>query len=453
MEPLIGIIVGALAMSVPVLLLIAQERERRLAFRQLAYSLGLVHVREERRLAWTKSVEGELGEFGIRVTLVKHQDAPAGVRIVVDGRGCFPQAIDLRLESIGTSIAKRFGRKEIEMGDEIFDAAVFIRGPELALQAALGPRTRWLVCELLQTPGRIADGALHVLLRSTSIADTAKVRAAVVSMIDLAGRLKDPENLLARLRDRFHEEPAPGVRLRLLELLADRFPAEPEARAVFREALLATDDNLRLRAARVLGDEGRGTLIEIATYTDGDNAQAVRAIELLGRRLPIEGALEILNDSLRTGHHTVARAAIQTLGLHGGAAAIDRLAVVLAVGEPLLAAAAAHALADTEDPGVEPRLLAALPTAHPDVALALCHSLGRVGSSAAVAPLRETALAATTDRTVALAARQAIAAIQARLSGASPGQVSLAEGESGDLSLAEPDASGLLSLPREPPPE
>jgi len=42
--------------------------------------------------------------------------------------------------------------------------------------------------------------------------------------------------------------------------------------------------------------------------------------------------------------------------------------------------------------------------------------------------------------------QQAIAAIQARIPGASSGQVSLAEGEAGHVSLASDDRAGQVSL-------
>ena len=458
MEPFLGIIVGALAISVPILAAIAQKRQRRADFLLLARELRLANVREARHRGRTMSVEGERDDFRIRVTQVAaarvehgnplsdiHVNPQSDVRIVVDGRSSFPRTIDLRLEDIATSIARQFGRKEIEIGDEAFDDAVFIRGPELALQAALDPRTRRLVCELLQAGGRIADGVVCTRVRAPTCSP-ATAAAALERALEVARRLSDPENILARLCERFRWEHAPGVRLRLLDLLADRFPAEPEARSVFREALLATDDRLRLHAARVLGEEGRQALLDVASCTDGDNAQAVRAIELLGRRLPIEDALAALNDALRVGHRNVARAVIQTLGLHGGQLAIDRLGAVLAVGEVDLAAASARALAATNDPGVEARLLGALPSAQPGVTFAVCEALGRVGSIAAVPELRAIASATATDRAVARAAGHAIAAIQSRLAGASPGQVSLAEGQAGDLTLTNETETGRVSL-------
>ena len=77
--------------------------------------------------------------------------------------------------------------------------------------------------------------------------------------------------------------------------------------------------------------------------------------------------------------------------------------------------------------------------------LAAAVALGRSGSAAAVAPLRRLETAST-DAAHRRAARQAIAEIQERLTGAFPGQLSLSEGESGQLSLAE-DEAGRVSLP------
>jgi len=79
------------------------------------------------------------------------------------------------------------------------------------------------------------------------------------------------------------------------------------------------------------------------------------------------------------------------------------------------------------------------------VKLAAAVALGRSGSAAAVASLRQIETASP-DAAHRRAARQAIAEIQERLTGASPGQLSLAEGESGQLSLSE-DAVGRVSLP------
>ena len=121
------------------------------------------------------------------------------------------------------------------------------------------------------------------------------------------------------------------------------------------------------------------------------------------------------------------------------------LVKVLAIEKGELAEAAARALGETGRPEAEAPLIGALDDPDPAVALAAAVALGRSGSAAAVAPLRQLEIASP-DAAHRRAARQAIAEIQERLTGASPGQLSLTEGETGQLSLAE-DEAGRVSLP------
>ena len=91
----------------------------------------------------------------------------------------------------------------------------------------------------------------------------------------------------------------------------------------------------------------------------------------------------------------------------------------------------------------EPALLGALALGHDAVRVAAASALGRVGSAAAVLPLKEAAERG--GGALPNAARNAVAEIQSRLTG-SPGELSLAQGEGGGLSLAD-DAGGRLSIP------
>jgi hypothetical protein len=79
------------------------------------------------------------------------------------------------------------------------------------------------------------------------------------------------------------------------------------------------------------------------------------------------------------------------------------------------------------------------------VRVAITEALGRVGSATAVLPLHELTERPGMTAPERRAARQALAEIRSRLHGASPGQLSLAEGEAGDLSLAN-DGAGHVSL-------
>jgi HEAT repeat protein len=81
--------------------------------------------------------------------------------------------------------------------------------------------------------------------------------------------------------------------------------------------------------------------------------------------------------------------------------------------------------------------------------VAAANALARVGTTAAVLPLKELAEHTSHHPEIRKAARQAIAEIQSRLPGASPGQLSLAGTEAGQLSLAQAEA-GQLSLAKDP---
>lgn len=80
----------------------------------------------------------------------------------------------------------------------------------------------------------------------------------------------------------------------------------------------------------------------------------------------------------------------------------------------------------------------------PAVRVAAAESLGRVGSAESVPTLRDAASRSDAGG-MRRAVRQAVAGIHARLSGAEPGQLSLAVGGAGELSLAG-DEPGSVSL-------
>jgi len=105
---------------------------------------------------------------------------------------------------------------------------------------------------------------------------------------------------------------------------------------------------------------------------------------------------------------------------------------VLSAKGAAIAVAAAEALAETATPEAEAPLIAALGSLVPGLPPAAARSLGRVGTARAVPALRD---AEERGGEVRRAAREAIALIQSRLVGATPGQVSLAGGEAGHLSV------------------
>ena len=108
--------------------------------------------------------------------------------------------------------------------------------------------------------------------------------------------------------------------------------------------------------------------------------------------------------------------------------------------------AAAEALGATGAPAAEGPLIAALGRGEPSAWPAIAAALGLVGTAEAVAPLRAMAGRFPFDLPLRRSARQAIAEIQSRLTGATPGQLALASGEAGQLSLAEERGEGRVSI-------
>lgn len=134
---------------------------------------------------------------------------------------------------------------------------------------------------------------------------------------------------------------------------------------------------------------------------------------------------------------------VEALRASGAATVVDALAKLMAQEEGTLAIAAAQTLGETGSPAAEPPLILALQRESADLRMAAIKALGRVGTASAVMPLMEAAERSWLDADLRRATGQAIAEIQSRLQGASPGQLSLAGAETGQLSLAEAEAGQL----------
>lgn len=329
--------------------------------------------------------------------------------------------------------------QEIEVGDEPFDSAFYLGGPARLVCALLDAEARELLvsvsseCSLELTGGE--------LRAETSESHLASVLAGLVT---LGRRLARPKGVILRLTRNACRDPVAGVRLQSLRLLVLESPGNPRTARTLRRACSDRNPKVRLWAARELGAEGRDVLLELARSKEDDDSSA-QAVSALGPELPFETTRDILLKALRGRRVQTARSCLEALGRGGTPAAIEELAKVMAGERGEIAVAAADALGMTGNTAAEPPLIQAL--GHPtlEVRWAAANGLGRLGSVAAVLPLEEAAKRFSVPPELIRAIRQAIAEIQARLPGASPGQLSLAAAETGQLSLA-PAESGELSL-------
>jgi HEAT repeat protein len=448
--------------------IVGPSRRQATAWREAARVAGLAAVEESR--------DGLAGWAGpLRVRLERYADKDSrGTRITISGPA-MPAGLTVRPEGVLSLIRGARGVREVEIGHDTFDAAAWVEGSPALARAVLDAGTRQSLRALFEgrlhraghsplfASGRVEDGVLRVDVLEAPprapgfgesrdpggepgayvyLSGLEHLGEALAPTIALARRLATPADVPRRLAENMKSEPVAGVRVAVLATLLREFPDHPATREVLVAAREDPDAEVRLRDGIALGPEGRDVLLALAGGEGAPDETTQRAVAALGGRLTTPEAEAILRNALRTRRHGTARACLSLLGQRRGAQVVTMLVKVLAVETPELAAAAADALGATGERAAGRALRAALDSPDAGVRVAAARALGRVGTAAAVGRLRE---AESGDSALRRAARQAIAAIQARLAGAAPGQLSLAGGEAGQLSIVEGE-HGQLSL-------
>jgi hypothetical protein len=425
-EPLFGLIAAAIGASVAYLVASERRRAQLQAWRLAATRSALSNVNaSEGDLFGGASVSGDSGGLRVRLEGNRRGKYERGTKIIIRGLGHGAGALSLRREGLGTAIEKRLtGEREVEIGDPAFDDEFFVQGQVTLALAVLSPETRRRLAGLLRgqvaVSGRepvdvsatLSHGVLEVRVKESGFSGRREhVPAILADALDVARRLVAPADVAARIAENVRAEPEPGARLSAVLSLAREFGGHEATRATLLAARDDANEEVRLRAAMALGEEGRETLLDLVGRAGTGDAVAARAVAALGERLPEGLAEATLRCALdETGRTSTARACLEALGRLGRAEAL---------------------------------MIEALRSRDSEVQAAAARALGRAGTVAAVVALHEaTAPHGDLPRSVA---RQAIAEIQARLPGAGPGQLSLSAEEAGALSLAEGEP-GALSL-------
>jgi HEAT repeat protein len=238
---------------------------------------------------------------------------------------------------------------------------------------------------------------------------------AVPLLARVAHRLADPIDVAPELARIARTDAVSGVRLMCLRTLLREYSNHASiVNPLVRQAAGDEDAEVRLEAARALGDEGMPVLEALVADTSVEDALSARAAEALGDRMPAHVARATLWRELAasSGRHRVATAC-----------------------------ACASALGRRGEPQDEALLLQALAAGRDEsLRVSAATALGAVGSVRAVPSLADLTDSAALRR----AGREAVAAIQSRLQGATPGQLSLGTPDSGQVSLSD-DVAGRLS--------
>jgi HEAT repeat protein len=460
MNPVIALLGAAVAFSVIYLFAYEAGRARMRAWRGAAKAAGLADLVAADVLGVATGLTARLGLLRVSFERYQRGRSEKGTRIVIDGLGHPSYEFALRKEGMGSAIEKAFGEREIEIGDREFDRKAYVHGSPRVVHAILDAETRRLVGELIdgristEDPGEplegrvaVSDGALRAEIPESSFRPGGqRLPGALRTLLAAARRLVLPDDIPARLAHSVRADPLPEVRLANLLTLAREFPAYAATQEALRAACEDSDHEVRLRAALALGDDGREVLLGLASSAEADDRQTARAVSALGEHLAPEQAEQVLGQALRSKRRATARAAVAALGERGGSEVVTALAAALVEEDDELVEAVATALGATGEASAEAPLVAAFDRHGPAVWTAIAAALGRVGTAGAVAPLRTMASRYPFDLGLRRASRQAIAEIQSRLTGATPGQLALADGDAGQLSLAEEDAHGRVSV-------
>ena len=421
---------------------VARVRERGRVWTQAAASVGLTDLVLRQPFIGSQTLLARAGRFEIRIdSQARDRDAEDTRVALVDSKGAFG-ALSIRREQ-GMELAKLFGTSEIELGDTGFDGAFFVGGPPALVYSFLDNPTRAILFRLNEE-GSVQVTSTAICAQFLEGDEERLLPFTLRSLIALGERLVRRTETAVRLAANARDDPYPGVRLSNLRCLIREFGEDPVVDGTLRAACSDRSAEIRIQAATALGDDGLDTLMAMADDMGLGDAWSAAAVTALGRRFSFEAAEATLDRALHGRRFETARACIEVLG-STNEAAIEPLVRALEVEASLVPAAAARALGSLRAAAAEAPLIRALRGDAPGLRLAAAEALGRCGSVAAVAPLRGAA-ERHSESAFRRAVRQAVAEIQARQPGASPGQLSLVVTEAGQLSLAGAE-TGQLSFP------
>jgi HEAT repeat protein len=415
---------------------------------------GLAGLEVTSHVPFRASVSGRRGRHGLRIEPFEHSRSNRGIRVVIDG---LSDAVGLQGEGFGTAIEKTLGSREIEIGDAPFDQSLFVRGEPAMLRALLDAETRRMAVEVfagrvrmdpfaprqVQMSVRVAYGELRAEFFDRRNTQDEPEVGTLQALFALAERLAPVERIADHLATIARTDPVSRVRGHALATLQHDYASAAAAREALAAALADADPEIRLLAALAQPEAGRTVLEQLATSIDASDECSARAVQGLADRLTLDVGRRVLEAAGSASKEKTALAALPSVARAGG---VDEVVRALRHPSHLVAAAAARALGAVDARAAEEPLLEALTRDSIDVGVAAAQALGLIGSARAVLPLKE--LQARGRFGVDKAAREAIARIQSRLTGATPGQLAIADDASGDVSLSE-DPSGRVTLPPE----
>jgi hypothetical protein len=307
--------------------------------------------------------------------------------------------------------------------------------------------------EALREGDKLAFTECCMIVESPFASREGRVPSLVDGLAHAARRLIDATsdgrpNIAKMLLQNVTSDESSAVRARSIDSILARVEDDDEVReSAIASALEDDAQEVRLAAARHLGERGFAVAEAIARDEEAADGLRQRALRFLMRRFEAERVVPILRDALESDNERVVQLAVRRLGELAHVDAIPWLADLAERATAETAVAIATALGAIGDPSGELALIGLYEKHFDEVKIAAADALGTTGTAAAVSHLLPAAESTRVPTELRVPASNAVKLIQSRLGGKS-GSLSVIEAkkETGHVSIAA-GGRGALSEP------
>lgn len=363
--------------------------------------------------------EGEMTGEANGVPLVIEVDIRGGIRFtrVSAGRGSrIPEDVVMGVRgSVSAHVGPLPKDLIVTIGDPTFDRDIVVLGKRSVVLALLADKPRGEIRYCLKTHSALVRRGEVVVELPGVCTNVEKLQAAMHNLSRVAAALQlEDSNVAERLKSQVSQDGIANVRKKNLEQLVQEFSGTAEATAALNAAAEDPDADLRLLAAKHLGQDGVGHIQSVLESNQSSSAQRIEALELLVSSVPDSEAGPILLNALTIRDDQVRAFAVRELGAMRYEHALREFKQLLPAASPTVATAIMRAAGQLGGPEAEALLLSVLGVKPPAVQRMAALMLAEIASEGAIVALNDLAESPFTDTIVREAAKHALRSVKER---------------------------------------
>jgi len=333
------------------------------------------------------------------------------------------------------------------LGDDAFDNVARLAGsPKLTL-AILDQSTRteviraigtWeaIICFDTDPPSFFLRDFHRCSLEQPLPVPSPDLVQAIEGCCGLASSLRiSPERVLPRLCDNARKDPSPWVRCRNLQVLIEHCRDAVELPDVIDAALRDEAPAVRAIASTFAGGKTAfQDLSNLLARAKGPDQLRADALDYLVQHFPFPEVRALVEPAVTSSCEPLRNTALKAAATSGDVALVKLVCNLIKKGRIDHCERVVQWLASSRADCIEPALLDLATAEHPESALPAIEAIGEIGTERSIGPLLES----LSSGPLRVAARAAVAKIQARLKIVDAGRLSIAaqDSDAGAVSLA-----------------